>query len=427
MMSSRVSLCAWALLIGLLAVACQVPSYPAPPTPTPIARGSGKAAVAGGNSIAYVGRDYGIHVLTPDGRPGPSVLLPAQEARAGWPTFSPAGNAIAFSAFDVDPTFASRGVYLAAVEVGAASGASLVYQDIAGIVPSPAKPHSLHWSPDGQRLAIVAVARDGMAFLLASAADGWQPQAVTAGARLHVAWSPDSQSILVQRDGELVRVDMDKTNRPIRLESRAEASTVPAWSPDGAQIAFVASGRGGSFLFLARPDGNGQRPIARTTGIAHFQWSPKGNRLALGQSGDATDGLMQGLRVVNAQSGDAFVLHDGPVTAFFWSPDGGRLAYVTSSGDGLALEWRVADMATGESFPLAQFLPTGEELALLAGFDHDGSAHTPWSPDGKQLVFAGEPAGAAEAAGPSIYVAAADGQTQPVAVAPGLFATWGSR
>ncbi|MBI2170674.1 MAG: PD40 domain-containing protein [Chloroflexi bacterium] len=398
------------------------------PTPRPTVSGARNISAGSVGRIAYVGLDYRIYIVGADGRGGRAVAT--GDVRSTWPTWSPAGVALAFSSFTPGPPVQAQGVYVARVDVGAGPTPPLVYEDLpgAGAALGPAIPHYVQWSPDGQALAIIASSEGGQALFITSATSASPPRRIADGASISVAWSPDSQSLLVRAGAELTRVDVGTGGLLALLANSTSLQSFPAWSPGGAEIAYVATGRGGSFLFLARPTGAGRRAVARITGAARFSWSPRGDRLALGQSLEETEGMLQELRVVDAVSGDAVTVHQGPVLAFFWSPGGDRLAYVTPREDGAALRWHIVEVvpiATGtQEVALADFDPTGEELARLAFFDQYAVSHSPWSPDGRWLMFAGTLSGEVADADPQIYVMEASEASPPNHVAKGRLGTW---
>jgi Tol biopolymer transport system component len=120
------------------------------------------------------------------------------------------------------------------------------------------------------------------------------------------------------------------------------------------------------------------------------------------------------------------------VFAFFWSPDGSKLAYVTP-GDGAAeMRWNILEVATGDTWPLVQFIPTGPQLTVFRFFDQFGLSHSMWSPDSKALVFAGTMGQAVQASlgtqtASDIIVSEISPVPLAKPIAKGLLAVWSPR
>lgn len=216
---------------------------------------------------------------------------------------------------------------------------------IAGVEGWPHGPITdLAWSPDGMTLAYVL---DGVWVLDASSGEsrkitpcGNGPHSCT------VAWSPDGSSIAVAHDSEIELVSADGSHRT-NLIPLGSGSTVrhPTWSPEGGRIAFVASvngpeGSGG--LYAIDRSGSGLQllvdlPPGDTLGVWMPEWSPDGSKIAYLSSGEWSKdkGWLLNVTVVDAdgsdpteilQAGRCFCLGFAPGLA--WSPDGTKMALV---------------------------------------------------------------------------------------------------
>ena len=175
----------------------------------------------------------------------------------------------------------------------------------------------------------------------------------------------------------------------------------PAWSLDGRMVAFVHEVESTYFPVEADPglhvmnaDGTGERTLTRLVdpktgydleGIG-VDWSPDGRLVYGGQPGIIsirTDGDEKRLLIRYGHSPS-------------WSPDGRKLAYVQSGGDGSAIFVANADGTDRRRVTLN--LKVYDLDPRIFGVD--------WSPDSSWLVFAAE----REDCGRSdIYLVKADG------------------
>ena len=192
------------------------------------------------------------------------------------------------------------------------------------------------WSPDGRMIAYVDLRQEGDDFfddLWVMRADGTGKVRVAEQA-FNFSWSRDGR-IVYTRVADLGDVHLRIINADgsgeVRLTTRAAFQ--PAWSPDGARIAFVTLGD--KDIFLINPDGTGE--VNLTHGVSEDDaptWSPDGSRIAfsaapLGREDESEIALM------NRDGSNRTILTRGPGIDFepVWSPDGTKIVFTRDRND----------------------------------------------------------------------------------------------
>lgn len=180
----------------------------------------------------------------------------------------PAGN-IAFS------SLAPRGWDLYVTDIESQQNRRLTHH--------PALDYNASFSPDGKQIAFVSE-RDGNLEIYSIHSDGSGLQRLTDNFALddHPAWSPDGKQIAFVSTREPAEVPgqawnalyvMDHKGSGVRRLSPPEAADYsPAWSPQGDLIA-LASGsgkKGGTDLFVMKPDGSARRLVIKNGGWPSF-------------------------------------------------------------------------------------------------------------------------------------------------------------
>ncbi len=188
------------------------------------------------------------------------------------------------------------------------------------------------------------------------------------------AWSPDGEKIAFasERDGnwELYVMDADGSGQT-RLTRTPEADEgVPAWSPDGERIAFVTDPMNDPAIHAMKLDGSRRERLADGNWPT---WSPNGKTVCFTVYPDGAEQLA----LMNANGSGRRFLTGGPRSPTpnseaAWSPDGGRIAFVSGKDDE---DVHVVDADGSGRKRLTDDVP--------------GNDHWPptWSPDSTRIAF----------------------------------------
>ncbi|MGZ9160397.1 MAG: serine hydrolase, partial [Candidatus Limnocylindrales bacterium] len=231
------------------------------------------------------------------------------------------------------------------------------------------------------------------------------------------SWAADGSRLAIQLDrpdlnAEIYTVAPDGTNIA-RLTRDLAFDALPAFSPDGARVAFTRGGPATSDLYLMDDDGADLRPLTDFEGYEHSPtWSADGARIAFVWGHGEPRGFADSgaLWRIDADGSNRTLLLDRLVGYPTWSPDGARIA-VELRGDESHIG--VLDVATGAVAELGRgyapkWSPDGSRLAYVSGnddaldiyvMDADGAnlvqltddaafdTFPIWSPDGTTIMF----------------------------------------
>ena len=205
------------------------------------------------------------------------------------------------------------------------------------------------------------------------------------------------------RDGnkEIYVMDGDGRNQR-RVTTHPARDESPAWSPDGAKIAFV-SNRNKDRQQIWVIDADGKNPIRLTDGLrdSYPDWSPDGTKIVY----DAHQLGPAGITVIDADGKNKRRLKNEGGVFPSWSPDGKRIVYAFDQIYVMDADGRNSEQLTHDAGfkRMPRWSHDGTRIAYLANnriwvMDSNGKnerrltnvnsdEHPTWSPDSESIAF----------------------------------------
>ena len=394
--------------------------------------------------IAYVTAAGDLFIIDPDGgnlinltggahvEGGPQGRVMAQPVDFDnfyyWPTWSPDGTKLAASRVE---TAGAGPVVTVEVMDPAGGGGRTVYRNEIPSLVAQGAPHYLYWSPDNNQLAFLAATPQAFTLLVVDTQDAGSATAVQTGAPLYFHWGPGGEKLLLHTGDALKLADKPFDTGSDDLADVGQGFRVPALSPDGAQMAYSAFSGENMALFLAETGRvDSARSILEVGPPAAFAWSPDGKSLAVLDKQSPSSPVSDRLRVVSADGSEVQTVVEETVVAFFWSPKGDKVAWVSLQPEQRSFQWKVAAVDGSEVKELLTYQPSSDGLTMLTFFDQYAYSHSPWSPDGTRLVVAGTQTetfarrNGDTPTGDRVYILDAEGGGAPKELAQGILAFW---
>jgi TolB protein len=367
----------------------------------------------------------GVLIWRPWSGEAPAGAAPSQPAPAGPPAIvnDRAGNLLVIAAgstpitltsdadrsrqyLQITPAPDGRQVAYVAAEAGRSR---LLVQALDG---TPARtvyesagrlPFYLYWAPDSRSLAFLA--SDQAMHLYVVPADGSAPASeIREGQPSYFDWAADSARLLLHTGGGAPRGSiathaLDGDRLAVFPDAPGDFQA-PAWDAAGAARFVVISD--GTRNRLVRIAGEEQLDLSpRTVDAIVFSPAPDRSRLAYVTLGDSS---RSPIHVVSASGGDTSDLPPLHPLAFFWSPDGTRIASLVLEPQGvgpsadsgvvlvaqsaqLRMHWEVTTLANNDHQRFPPFVPSEAFLNLLPYFDQYALSLPLWSPDGARLIY----------------------------------------
>lgn len=233
------------------------------------------------------------------------------------------------------------------------------------------------WSPDGQKIAFH---RDGNVYVIEN--NGTNEIMLVSGG--YPAWSPDGRQIAFSNADGISVTNADGSGHPatlIRHDFRNDTYapwdmgvSKPSWSPDGKRIAFEHLGDGDmqpAQIYVMNADGSDVRRLTFSGGIRYAEsdpcWSPDGSRIVFWSYG-------YGLATVPADGGEPRSAYsDFPSVAYgarpVWSADGSNISFTRRAPKSAPAVWTMSQ----EGFGARLLVPNAYDAA--------------WSPNGGRIAF----------------------------------------
>ena len=245
-------------------------------------------------------------------------------------------------------------------------------------------------------------AHSGDKEIMAMDYDGENPRGVTHLGTISLSphISPDGARVAFSslgKQGWSIRMYSLELNRLVAFTSPAGTTLSPAWSSNGAQLAFSSDRPAGdSEIYVADASGNGVRRLTNFHGPDVSPcWNPKTNAQIAWVSGRS--GLPQ-IYIMDSDGANVQRMTDGGyATSPSWSPNGQFLAFA----------W---DRKYGPGAPGGQdiyIMDVASRRWIQLTHDAGRNDFPTWSPDGRHIAFQREGAG-----GMQIWTMLADGTEQ---------------
>lgn len=397
--------------------------------------------------ISYIGIDGNIYTVDQGGKKDTALTVDAginSELRSitnyGNPTWETTGNRIAFTRTEIT----EQQVLTTKILISNKQGTKI--REV--MTSNTLRPIYMYWSPDSKYISLLSQPLGDNQFELGLIdIDSTSYQTLDQGQPFYWTWLPDSTKIMTHIGGDsrtnpkarLNLQSINPTNPDTNFSNLPTSFQSPAISPNGKSIAYVGTITGDlSNIIVQNLDGTNQITLTEVPGYAYLAYSPKNEDIAIMQSKSQAVSADGQLSIFNVRYDSKVQLPETDIIAFFWSPNGKRIAYMVPARfrddqrlnlepyfarqqDLLYVELRVYNVSSGDSWKIVQFPIT--EIFLrnyLPFFDQYQRSSTIWSPDSRFITYS-----ALTTEGvPGVFVSSATGSLKPQIAAAGDFALW---
>ncbi len=293
-------------------------------------------------------------------------------------------------------------------------------------------PFYLYWSPDDSKLAYLSNWLDGQEQTIALrvanvAGDSDEMVTIGTGQPLYFSWSPTGEQLITHAANRRVALVTVATGDEVVLDDTAANFAAPQWSTTADQLLFVTNAENVPQLLLTDANGeNGQMVTNFSQNDAiSFSLNPPGTQLAYIETSAQIGFNAFGPLLLYDLAAEKFTqLSDGPVIAFFWSPDGETLFFLSAEAEP-ERAWLRVNLWDGKRVQqYDRFIPSAIFLRDYLRFsDQYMQSVRFWSPDSNAIVYVGQ----RENGENGVWVQSTSNDSPAQLVTKGVFATWSPR
>ncbi len=394
------------------------------------------------NRLLVLGVDGNLFTVAPDGSGRFALTTDAGPQHTyTQPTWSATGKRIAWTAIArVDSV---RGSLITANANGTARTANET------VFP----PFYLYWSPDDSKVAYLSnwLAPSGQTIALHVAnildTDSTDPTAaplvetdpVGVGQPFYFSWAPSADRLIAHvANREVILLDLAAEEPSILVEESANFAA-PQWVTAGITTEVTSTGnstaKNGVLLYVIKDETTAQLVLNDATGqneefltylarqdFISFSMNATGKQIAYIETTANVGFNAFGPLFLYDREKELFQqISTDPAIAFFWSPDGSALYFLTvePTTDQVWLRVNVWDGTAVQQY--ARFIPSPSFARDYLPFaDQYMQSVRFWSPDSNAIVYAGQ----AEDGTAGIWVQPLEEGAEPQMVVAGTFATW---
>ena len=346
------------------------------------------------NRLLVLDSDGNVVTVDPDGTDRFALTTDASTTRQYLqPTWSPGAQLIAWTEVETGGeeqltklvTVSFDGAYRAEAEV-------------------PFAPFYIFWSPLGDKLAYLSnwdrFSVPSMALRVADipvpaaestdAAPTLDVRTVAEGSPFYFSWNPGGDRLVTHVGNETLQLQ-DLDGARTALAEQPGDFPAPHWTREGERLVYAVTEDGLQRLVIAGLDGTVEKELTDFSSRIAFAVNTDASQAAYVVTDAAvTMAALGPLYVVDMETLATRELTDRPTVAFFWSPDGQKLAYMTveNGTSGLRFRWWVWDGVTNRDF--GAYLPSRLFFqSYLAFFDQYAQSMNLWSPDSSAFAYPG--------------------------------------